>query len=407
MVRPTRPEISLYHRNAARITGENVLHALEKQAAIETLPFFKRKKARLELEAKWVEVEARAAHEAAGVLKSLKDAAEALRDAFAELASLKVPELLGKVEGEEQRVRSALTQISSAYDALSHGDFSTAGSMADEAARGLWLIGGPLVVSVNQVLAKAAIGKEHRAQLERNVVERQAAKAELELVRRRDGLVAAVAAAGRVHRLEATGFKLAAEILKSQTKAVTHRKVRLGREGETQIIPPQELETFDDVGGLEDVKDQLRATVGAILERPDQAARYRVVHNGILFHGPPGSGKTLLSRALAGEYGLRYIRFSPASIASAYLHEAAANLQRLFQTAADNTPCLLFLDEIDTIASAREDQPSADHREVVTQLMSSLEEYRGVHGLVIVAATNSIDRLDPGLREGRFDSKIQ
>jgi transitional endoplasmic reticulum ATPase len=131
-----------------------------------------------------------------------------------------------------------------------------------------------------------------------------------------------------------------------------------------------------------------------------------VVHNGILFHGPPGTGKTLLSRALAGEYGLRYVRFSPASIASAYLHEAASNLQKLFETARDNTPIVLFLDEVDTIAGARDDQPSTDHREVVTQLMNCLEDYRAVPGLVITAATNSLDRLDPGLREGRFDAKI-
>jgi transitional endoplasmic reticulum ATPase len=114
----------------------------------------------------------------------------------------------------------------------------------------------------------------------------------------------------------------------------------------------------------------------------------------------------MLSRALAGEYGLRYIRFSPASIASAYLHEAAANLRQLFEFARQQAPCLLFLDEIDTIASDRSDQPSADHREVVTQLMVCLEEYRAVPGLVIAAATNELDRLDPALREGRFDSKV-
>jgi transitional endoplasmic reticulum ATPase len=210
-----------------------------------------------------------------------------------------------------------------------------------------------------------------------------------------------------VHDLEAHGYELAGSILRAQVpRASAGRGRGEGKEGNLRIVGPTELETFDDIGGLEDVKEQLRATVGAILDRPEEAARYRVVHNGILFHGPPGTGKTLLSRALAGEYGLRYVRFSPASIASAYLHEAASNLQKLFEMARDNTPIVLFLDEVDTIAGARDDQPSVDHREVVTQLMNCLEDYRAVPGLVITAATNSLDRLDAGLREGRFDAKI-
>ncbi len=126
----------------------------------------------------------------------------------------------------------------------------------------------------------------------------------------------------------------------------------------------------------------------------------------MIFHGPPGTGKTLLSRALAGEYGLRYIRFTPASIASRYLHEASINLRRVFELARENVPCLLFLDEIDTIAGDRGEQGSPDHVEVVTQLMICLEEFRNTPGLLIAAATNAIDRLDPGLREGRFDIRI-
>src|SRR5207248_2778262 len=105
-------------------------------------------------------------------------------------------------------------------------------------------------------------------------------------------------------------------------------------------------------------------------------------------------------------YGLRYLRFSPSAISSAYIHEAASNLRSLFELAKTSAPCVLYLDEIDAIASDRGGQPSADHREVVTQLMICLEEYRNVPGLVIVAATNDLDRLDPALRAGRFDAKI-
>jgi transitional endoplasmic reticulum ATPase len=407
MSQTRRPEVSLYKRNATHITSHQVLHELEKQAEIEALPFLKRKQLRANLEAKWAAEEASAVGGALEVVDELLGVAKDLSGSLDALAALKIPDLLGKVEGEQLRLSGVQTQLEAAHESLKGPrDFGAAGAAVDEAARELWHAGGPLVVVLNQALSQAAIGKEQRAKLQDNVSRRQAAKSKLEQIRRDEGPIAGLLAAVEVHRFEAQGFLLAAEILGSQVKGADQVRTKVGRDTSLRVIQPQDLETFDDVGGLEEIKDQLRSTVGTILERPDEAARYHVVHNGILFHGPPGTGKTLLSRALAGEYGMRYIRFSPASIASAYVHEAAANLHKIFEIARENVPCLLFLDEVDTIASARDDQPSADHREVVTQLMTSLEEFRNVPGLVIAAATNSIDRLDPGLREGRFDTKI-
>lgn len=407
MTAARRPEVSLYRRQAAHVTLLKVLHPLEKEEEIGAVSPFKRKKVRAELEARWTVEERQVAAEVAERLKALDEGAEALERALHRLQDLRLPELLGKVEAESMRVRAARSLIETALAAIEDRDLGSAGQAAEEASRALWLVGGPLVVTLNQALSVAAIGRAQRVRLQVNLRARQKAKAELNEVRARDGAPAALAFAGTVHKLEAQGFELAAEFLSSQVKGVTGPVQKIGREGGLRIVPPQELENFSDVGGLDEVKKQLRATIGAILERPDEAARYKIVHNGILFHGPPGTGKTLLSRALAGEYGLRYIRFSPASIASAYIHEAAANLEKLFELGRQNTPCLLFLDEIDTIAGARDDQPSADHREVVTQLMNCLEEYRSVPGLVIVGATNNINLLDAGLREGRFDARIQ
>lgn len=401
-----RPEVSLYRRNAAYITEATVLHELEKEAEIVALPRLKRKKIAVELRARWAREEEHAAREARELVEELGGAAAALRESFQRLAGLNIPELRGKVDAQRQRVDQARSRIESAFSALEQRDFGDAGGAVNTASHELWMIGGRLVVALNQALSQAAIGRDFRGRLEDNFSRRQQAKAELKSIRKNEGPIAGLRAACRIHLIEAEGYDLAAEVLGSQIRKVRKTAVKIGREGSLRVVPPQELETFSDVGGLDKVKEELRATIGAILESPDEAARYDVVHNGILFHGPPGTGKTLLSRALAGEYGLRYIRFSPASIASAYIHEAAANLQRLFELAQENTPCVLFLDEVDAIASARDDQPSADHREVVTQLMNSLEEYRNVPGLVIVAATNNIDRLDPGLREGRFDAKI-
>jgi transitional endoplasmic reticulum ATPase len=402
------PEVSLYRRNAARVTSREVLHHLEKDALTEELPRLKRRKLRPELEARW-DIEERAAREEAHTLVSLvRGPVDDLAEALGGLAALRIPELLGKVDIELQHVTSARTHLDATEDALARHDFGTAGAEIEECERELWLVGGHAVVAMNRALAQAAVSKDFRGRLEENVAERRQAKLQLETVRTGGNRTAVAEAAARLRRLEAAGYRLATEILAAQVRPAAGQGAssKIGRENTLRVVPPQQLETFADVGGLEDVKEQLRDTIGTILERPDEAARYHVVHNGVLFYGPPGTGKNLLSRALAGEYGLRYLRFSPATIASAYIHEAAANLRHLFELARQNAPCLLYLDEIDTIASDRNDQPSADHREVVTQLMVCLEEYRSVPGLVIAAGTNELDRLDPALREGRFDAKI-
>ncbi len=400
------PEASLYRRNAARITTREVIHAREKSAEIAAVPVHKRRKVRRELERVWAEEERLAQEETRALLQEIRGSVDGQAAALDRLASLKVPELMGRVETEQHRLQAAIAQLDDAAEALEKLEFGTAGQAVEEAERELWMVGGPFVVAMNQALQQAAVGKAQRLKLEANLAERRAAKQRLE-AEKDGGQPAKLAAAAAVRKLDAAGFQLAADILANQVRPEkTTQKAKIGRDNEMQVIPPQELETFADVGGLEEVKEQLRDTVGAILERPDEAAKYRVVHNGILFHGPPGTGKNLLSRALAGEYGMRYLRFSPSAIASAYIHEAASNLRRLFELAKENAPCLLFLDEIDTIASARDDQPSADHREVVTQLMICLEEYRAVPGLLIAAGTNNLDLLDAALREGRFDSKI-
>jgi transitional endoplasmic reticulum ATPase len=402
------PEVSLYRRNAARVTGRDVLHALEKDALVEELPRLRRRKARPEMEAGWRAEEEAARSEARGMVSLVRGPVDELHEALEALAALRVPELLGKVDIELQHVRTARTHLDAAEDALVRFDFGAAGAEVEECERELWLVGGHAVVAMNRALAQAAVSKDFRGRLEENVAERRQAKLQLDTARTGGNRVATAEAAGRLRRLEAAGYALATEILAAQVRSGSDKATtaKVGRENSLRVVPPQQLETFADVGGLEDVKEQLRETIGTILERPDEAARYHVVHNGVLFYGPPGTGKNLLSRALAGEYGLRYLRFSPATIASAYVHEAAANLRHLFELARQNTPCMLYLDEIDTIASDRSDNPSAEHREVVTQLMICLEEYRAVPGLVIAAGTNDLDRLDPALREGRFDAKI-
>lgn len=397
-----RAEASLYRRNARHVTDRRVLHDVEKHETVAALPLLRRRSGRVELERDWAEQERLAAEEAARGLEKLRAAAAAFDASLRALERLDTVDLRGKVEPEIERVAGVTSDLGEADAALERRDFGAAGAAADRAGRELWLVGGPLVVVLNDTLARAAIGRAQRDRLLDNISKRRSAKQALEQARLA-GPVAAMEAAAAVHGAEAEGLRLAAEILSVQAPAT---RVPARTSG-TTVVPPHELQTFDDVAGLHEVKEQLRATVGAILENPEEAARYRLVHNGILFYGPPGTGKTLLSRALAGEYGLRYLRVTPAAIGSSLAHETAANLQRLFDLAAASTPCLLFFDEIDSLATARDDSPGSEHREIVTQLMTSLEECRSTPGLVVCAATNDIDRLDPGLREGRFDARIR
>ena len=402
------PAAAAYRRNAARITTADIVAPGEKERLIAAEPAWRRRKTRLELEAQWEAVERAAAVDAGSLVDDIAASVEALNSALDELSNADVPELRGIVRNQIGRLKAAHVELDKAREALGQLDFGSAGAAVEESDRELSQVGGQLVVAVNRALGQAAIGKKQREQLHKAVTARRAALDALEAQRGRPG-PAMLRQSAEVRRLDAASYLLAAGVLSGQkrsTEPAGARTATVGRDNEMQVVPPANCETFADVGGLEQVKQQLRDTIGDILERPDQAARYRVMHNGILFYGPPGTGKNLLSRALAGEYGLRYLRFSPAAIASAYLHEAAANLRRLFELAKQNTPCVLYLDEIDTIASERADQPSADHREVVTQLMVCLEEYRNVPGLVICAGTNDLDRLDPALREGRFDAKI-
>jgi transitional endoplasmic reticulum ATPase len=402
------PAATAYRRAAARVTSAQVLHETDKARLVAASPPLRRKSARVRLTEEWAAAERVAAAEAARTLTVLRQSAEQLGEALGVLAAAGARELVGAAETEREQVRTALERYADAAAAVERRDFGAAGAAAEEADGALGATQHGFVVALNRALSTCAVGRDVRARLETNVAGRRAAKQVYDRAVVGGEPPETVAAAAAVLRAgQAEGYRLAADVLASQVLDRTAGEVAgVGRENTVRVLAPHECETFADVGGLLEVKRRIAETLGTVLERPDEAARYGVTHNGILFHGPPGTGKNLLSRAIAGEYGLRYIRFSPAAIASAYIHQAATNLKNVFELGRSSAPCVLFLDEIDTIASDRGAQPSADHREVVTQLMICLEEYRSVPGLVIAAATNDLDRLDPALREGRFDTKV-
>lgn len=173
--------------------------------------------------------------------------------------------------------------------------------------------------------------------------------------------------------------------------------------------------TFANVGGYEDTKREIREVVQNRLQG-GTLKRYGVIRNGILLHGPRGTGKTLLAEAAAGEFGLNYFYVSPSQLTSMWVGGTENNIRGMFSQALKNKPVLLFIDDIDTLGAARVNIREAGdlggsnrgYNDAVVQLMQSIDEHRGMPGFVLMGATNLVESLDPALiREGRFDLHIR
>ena len=181
-----------------------------------------------------------------------------------------------------------------------------------------------------------------------------------------------------------------------------------GGGGNFNVQPPDGLHDFEDVGGMVDLKEEVADTIGLMLEHPDDASRYGIEWNGVLLHGPPGVGKTYFAEAIAGEYRLNFVHVSTGDLIAGVQGQSAQNIEKAFQTAAQNLPCLLFFDEFDSVAQRRDNNPDQESRRTVNGLLTSLEAYRNERRLLVMAATNSIEHLDPAVvRPGRFDRHIR
>ena len=168
---------------------------------------------------------------------------------------------------------------------------------------------------------------------------------------------------------------------------------------------------FSDVGGMSDLKQTLRDKVIDPLERADlYEETYGIsVLNGLLMYGPPGTGKTYLTRALAGELGYNFIDVQPSDITSSLVGEASDNVEELFDVARDHQPCMVFIDEIDAIASQRSGgaQKTQSERQMVNQLLEELSDIQG-EDFIVVGATNLVEEVDDAIqRSGRFDERVE
>jgi transitional endoplasmic reticulum ATPase len=178
------------------------------------------------------------------------------------------------------------------------------------------------------------------------------------------------------------------------------------------IMPPSEEPTtasLKDVGGLAEVLKELKELIAIPLKRPDLLAKLGLEPTrGVLLVGPPGTGKTLTARALAEELGVNYIALVGPEVMSKYYGEAEQRLRGIFEKAAKNAPCIVFIDEIDSIAPDRSKVEGEVEKRLVAQLLSLMDGFAQTQGVILLAATNRPDHLDPALRRpGRFDREVQ
>ncbi len=167
--------------------------------------------------------------------------------------------------------------------------------------------------------------------------------------------------------------------------------------------------SLKDVGGLTEVLKELRELVEIPLKRPDLLTKLGLEPpRGVLLVGPPGTGKTLTARGLAEELGVNYIAIVGPEVMGKYYGEAEARLRGIFEKAAKAAPCIVFIDEIDSLAPDRSKVEGEVEKRLVAQLLSLMDGFAKTNGVIVLAATNRPDHLDPALRRpGRFDREVQ
>lgn len=203
-----------------------------------------------------------------------------------------------------------------------------------------------------------------------------------------------------------TVLQKAAEAREEMQKQATAQKEQ---EDNSKYKFVKSTTTFKDVAGLHEVKEDLAQYVD-MLKRPDVYKAYGAkLPNGTIFYGPPGTGKTLLSRALAGEAGVKFIATAATDFTSSKWGETPQKIKELFQKARKNAPCIVFIDEIDMLGMNRgmDSANGLAHREHLNALLAEMDGFDQYEGVMIIGATNRLEDLDPALiRPGRFDNQF-
>jgi transitional endoplasmic reticulum ATPase len=236
-------------------------------------------------------------------------------------------------------------------------------------------------------------------------------------------LVDRLVRAGKRLRIEGYGPYVVTETTPTGSVRITESTtVRLDPEiasveaegsGEGQSDPDSEGQsptgtTYEDIGGVDEELDLVREMIELPLSEPELFTRLGIEPpKGVLLYGPPGTGKTLIARAVANEVDAYFDTISGPEIVSKYKGQSEERLRSAFERASENAPAILFIDEIDSIAGARDDDADMENR-VVAQLLTLLDGLEERDEVVVIGATNRVDAIDPAIRRGgRFDREIE
>ncbi len=167
--------------------------------------------------------------------------------------------------------------------------------------------------------------------------------------------------------------------------------------------------TYEDVGGLEEQVLKVREMIEFPLRHPELFKKIGIEPpKGVLLHGPPGTGKTLLAKAVANESDVYFTSIQGPEVVSKFVGQAEENLRKIFKKAKENSPAIIFIDEIDAIASKRDEAVGEVEKRMVAQLLSLMDGMEERGDVIVIGATNRPDTLDPALRRaGRFDREIE
>lgn len=201
---------------------------------------------------------------------------------------------------------------------------------------------------------------------------------------------------------ETTPSKEAVRITAQTEIVINPEAIELKEEKELEV-------TYEDIGGLDEEVKKVREMVELPLKHPEIFERLGIEPpKGVLLHGSPGTGKTLLAKAVANETRSNFILINGPEIMSKYYGQSEENLRKKFEDAEKNAPSIIFIDEIDAIATKREEAKGEVERRVVAQLLALMDGLKSRGKVVVMAATNIPNQLDPALRRpGRFDREIE
>ncbi|MDO4648930.1 MAG: ATP-dependent zinc metalloprotease FtsH [Eubacteriales bacterium] len=188
------------------------------------------------------------------------------------------------------------------------------------------------------------------------------------------------------------------------------KMMNFGKSRARMSMPSDKKVTFQNVAGLEEEKEELEEVVD-FLKAPQKYTQVGArIPKGVLLVGPPGTGKTLLAKAVAGEAGVPFFSISGSDFVEMFVGVGASRVRDLFEDGKKNAPCIIFIDEIDAVARQRGTGMGGGHDEreqTLNQLLVEMDGFGVNEGIIVMAATNRVDILDPAiLRPGRFDRKV-